>query len=132
MPTIDDAKQSLESFKKKYADQLTELLRKQGIKGWLALIHLVRNNSVFRSDWNAIFAQAANAHGGKIGLGAALGILGLVLGGVGLAGAWGAIGIPLVFVLVPLGLLVGDKIDQFRNKGAVEGIPSPPRISENP
>jgi hypothetical protein len=126
MPIIVETKQSLQRFKR-HVDQLIELCRRQGIRGWLAPVQLVRayrNNSAFRSEWNSIFGRAANADGGKIGFGAALGILGLVLGGVGLAGAWGAIGIPLVAILVPLGFLAGNELDQYRNKGAVEPIPS--------
>lgn len=134
MPITNDAKQSAERFKR-YADQLIELCRKQGIKGWRAPIHLVRtyrNNSSFRSDWNAIFVQAAKLDGGKIGLGTALGILGLVLGGIGLAGAWGAIGVPLVFILIPLGLLAGSEIDQIRNNKEVAEPSLLPRENEVP
>ncbi len=127
MPIINETKQSLERFKI-YVDQLIELCRGQGIKGWrapLQLIRAYRNNSAFRFEWNSIFERAVNADGGKIGLVAALGILGLVLGGVGLAGAWGAIGVPLVAVLVPLGYLAGNELDEYRNKAAVEFLPLP-------
>jgi hypothetical protein len=134
MPIIDETKQSLERFKK-YADQLTDLCREQGIKGWRAPLQLVtayRDDSEFRSEWNSIFERAANADGGKIGFGAALGILGLVLGGVGLAGAWGAIGVPLVAILVPFGYLVGNELDHYRNKAAIEICPNPSPRSEGP
>ena len=134
MPIVAETKQSLERFKG-YVDQLIELCRGQGIRGWRAPLQLVsayRNNSDFRSQWNSIFGRAVNADGGKIGLGTALGILGLVLGGVGLAGAWGAIGVPLVAILVPLGFLAGNELDQHRNKGTIELPPIPSPESEVP
>jgi hypothetical protein len=106
--------------------RLIELCRVQGIKGLRAPFQLqkaYRNDSIFRAEWHSIWGRVVNVDGGKIGFGAALGILGLVLGGVGLAGAWGAIGVPLVLILVPLGFLAGNELDQYRNKGAVE-LPS--------
>jgi hypothetical protein len=48
--------------------------------------------------------QFSNKNGGKLAFGVVLGIVGAVLGGVGIAGAWGAFGLPLVLLLVPVGV----------------------------
>jgi hypothetical protein len=132
MPIIDETKESLRRFKT-YADQLIELCGRHEIKGWrapLQLVRVYRSNSAFRNEWNSILARAAQVDGGKIGFGAAMGILGLVLGGVGVAGAWGAVGIPLVAILVPLGFLAGNEVDQYRNPKGVAEVIRPSQDSE--
>ena len=55
--------------------------------------------------------EIAKAEGGKITLTTACAIIGLVLGGVGIAAMGGAIGIPLALIVTPIGYLVGQEAD---------------------
>jgi hypothetical protein len=75
----------------------------------LVLVYFDDKN--FRAKWNSVFRAVAKADVGKSGLATAGAIIGLVLGGVGLAGALGAVGIPLATILRSGGFILGNEID---------------------
>jgi len=77
-------------------------------------VKTVRQNKQFRNEWLNIWKEIAEAEGGKLSLTTLGLIIGSLLGGVGIAGAWGAFGLPLVFVLGLGGFVMGTEIDTFR------------------
>jgi hypothetical protein len=57
--------------------------------------------------------------GGKLSLAVILGIVWAVMGGVGIAMGGTAIGLPLIALLIPLGIVLGNEAD---NEGITESL----------
>jgi hypothetical protein len=113
MGVTDETYQTVQRFHQ-YVERLIDLCNDHGITGWKAPVLLVarfRANSEFADAWRSIWGEIARAEGGKLGLTTACAIIGLVLGGVGIAAMGGAVGVPLALILVPVGYLVGQEID---------------------
>lgn len=120
VPIIPETKQVLQAWKAQI-EQLGELCRQGRIRGWRAPLQLItayRQDPLFRQNWNSIVEQMVKDNGGKLTLATSGLIIGSVLGGVGLAGAWGAIGVPLAIILVPIGWLVGTDVDHWKSQNA--------------
>ena len=114
MSIVADLKQTKLRFST-YIDSMVSLLSTHGIRGWSAPILLHRkwrDDDQFRGQWNSIWLEIAKGEGGKVTLGTAALIIGLVLGGVGVASGGAAIGLPAAAILVPLGYLTGNEVDQ--------------------
>ena len=87
-----------------------------------------------KSARDAIWKTIVDQEGGKLTLGTVFAITGLSLGGVGIAAAGGAIGLPLVLLLAPAGIWVCNEFDNagvtsnVRRKGeAVLSLTFPPQ-----
>jgi hypothetical protein len=97
-----------------YVDSLIELLQRHEVHSISGLISAFRTNELFSSEWRRIWGDIAKADGGKISFTTLGAILGAVLGGVGIAAAGGAIGLPLALVLGLGGLIAGTEVDALR------------------
>jgi hypothetical protein len=96
-----------------YILRLRRLLSDYGIEGddWYDNLKNANRNPEFIAGRDAIWRELLEQESGKLSLGAIFGIVGAALGGVGIAAGGGAIGIPLVLLLVPAGLLMGNEFD---------------------
>lgn len=119
---------SAERFKG-YVDRLVALLRVHGIRDITSLINSFRRNAEFSTEWRKIWGEIAQMDGGKLSLTTLGVLLGNVLGGVGIAAAGSAIGLPLALVLGLGGLIAGSEFDAIRRlwqaKLMTLGVPKP-------
>jgi hypothetical protein len=99
---------------KQEAERLIALLRDHNIRSLSSLREALRSSSEFTDQWSGIWREIAQKDGGKLTLSAAGTVVGIVLGGVGIAAMGGAIGLPLAAVLGLGGLVAGSDIDSRR------------------
>ena len=112
MSFVNDLRDAKHRFGK-YIDQMSGLLQRYGITGkdWYKKLQRANENPEFIAKRNAIWKEILEQEGGKLTFGSVLAIIGAVLGGVGIAGAWGAFGLPLVLLLAPAGVWIGNELD---------------------
>ena len=96
---------------KRYARELSELMGRYRITGLSTLVKSYRNDDDFKHEWKTIWLAIAQTDGGKVSLSTVGLIMGASLGGVGIAAAGGAVGVPLALVLGIGGLLGGSSFD---------------------
>lgn len=109
----------ISSVRQRFEDRITELqtlLREFQVRSVPKLIQTYRSDELFRQRWQHIWTSAARDDGGKLSLATAGIIYGAALGGVGIAAAGGAIGLPIAAVLGLLGLVAGSEFDQAIKK----------------
>jgi uncharacterized membrane protein YbjE (DUF340 family) len=96
-----------------YIDQLAALLCEYDIIGpsWYDNLKKANGDPEFISRRDQIWKRILEEEGGKLSLAVILGIVGAVMGGVGIATAGSAIGLPLIALLVPLGIVLGNEMD---------------------
>jgi hypothetical protein len=95
-----------------YIDGFRQLFQENHIEGedWYAHFKLSLGDPEFRNKWNSIWNAILEQEGGKLSLTAIFGVLGAALGSIGIAGFGSAIGLPLVLLAIPAGIL-GNEID---------------------
>ena len=130
MSLINDVKSTKDRFSV-YIDQLTELLKQYNITGqdWYENLKRANKDKVFVARRDEIWSRILEREGGKLTFGMVLAIIGAILGSIGVAGLGGAIGIPLILLLAPTGVCIGNEIDEKGwTKDFVEFVKSWPRI----
>lgn len=110
MGIITATRQSFRRFDR-YVERFTDLLRRRQVCS-VSDLRRTLNDTAFRAQWNQVWHEIAMAEGGKLTLSTVLGIIGLILGGAGIAVGGGAIGLPLVLLLTPAGFLAGQELDE--------------------
>jgi hypothetical protein len=112
MTLLDDVRALKQRFGV-YIEQFQRLLREHHVEGkdWSASLRLAGRDPEFKARWNSLWKEILEQEGGKVGLPLILAIIGVVLGGIGIAGLGGAIGVPLSLLAVPLGLVLGNELD---------------------
>ena len=113
MSITQDLGGSVERFKSSI-DALVELFKRHEVDSVSALVQAFRTDDAFSREWKIIWAAIAEADGGKITLATAGTIIGMALGGVGVAAMGGAVGLPLALVLGLGGLVAGSEFDAVR------------------
>ena len=113
MSVIIETEKTIERFKSQIV-KLKEIMKNYEINSIKELVKSVRHKKEFRNEWINIWKEIAEAEGGKLSLTTLGLIIGSLLGGVGIAGVWGAFGLPLVFVLGLGGFVMGTEIDTIR------------------
>ncbi|MGH9412888.1 MAG: hypothetical protein ACRD0Y_04020 [Terriglobales bacterium] len=90
------------------------LLREYHVSGenWYTNLKAAAANPDFVARRNAIWDAILENEGGKLTFGTALAIVGALLGGAGIAMMGGAFGLPLVCLLAPLGVWIGNEADE--------------------
>lgn len=98
---------------RKYKDELTLLFKSYEVSSLQSLISIHKSNQQFRDEWSEIWTKVAKDEGGKLSLTTIGALIGLALGGVGIAAGGGAIGVPLALILGLGGFLSGSMFDAF-------------------
>jgi hypothetical protein len=96
-----------------YIEQLIALLLDYNIPGsnWYENLKKANSDPLFKRRRDEIWKRILEQEGGKISMAIILWIVGAVLGRVGIAAFGSAIGLSLVVLLVPAGILVGNEMD---------------------
>lgn len=112
MSVIRDIKATKDRFAI-YIEELSGLLREYHLNGthWYDNLKKANKDPAFVTRRDAIWKQILEQEGGKLTFGSVLAIIGAVLGGVGIAAGGGAFGLPLVLLLAPVGVWIGNEID---------------------
>ncbi|MFY9908402.1 MAG: hypothetical protein WAK56_01100 [Candidatus Sulfotelmatobacter sp.] len=71
----------------------------------------VSKDTTFKSDVDALWHAFLTAEGGKLSLTLILSTIAIAMGGVGVAAGGGAIGVPLLMILAPVGYFGGQELD---------------------
>jgi hypothetical protein len=114
MPIADDAKQTVQRFSR-YIQEFVDLFKKSklddssGVRGFWKVV----SAPDFRRESNKIWAKVAEQEGGKLTLTTVAAIIGAALGSIGVAGLGTAVGIPLIFLLPPVGYFLGTEADSW-------------------
>jgi len=114
--SISDDLSEIYKRSKDHIVNLKEINKRYNVDGLKKLVVTFRINKEFRSEWNNSWASIAKDEGGKISLTTAGVIIGASIGGVGIATAGSAIGLPLAFVLGIGGFLLGSEVDTVKSK----------------
>jgi hypothetical protein len=81
-------------------------------KEWYRNLKLANADPEFIARRDQIWKEILEQEGGKLTLGTVLAIVGAALGGAGIAVGGGAFGLPLVLLLAPIGVWVGNEVDE--------------------
>jgi hypothetical protein len=138
MSIVEEFKETKRRFSQ-YITRFISLCEQNDVKNLTTLLKHLRQPE-FRARWNAIWKDLAETEGGKISFTTAAIIVGLILGGVGIAAGGGAVGLPMVLLLTPVAYFTGQELDSegwtkktiewarkvfhFRSTGAVEVVGS--------
>ena len=97
-----------------YVVQLQDLLKQHDVRGknWLRSLKAANADPEFVRRRSAIWKEILEHEGGKLTFGTVLAIVGTVVGGVGIAFGGTAFGMPLVLLLAPAGIWIGNEIDE--------------------
>jgi hypothetical protein len=112
MGILKDTKSSLERIPG-YAHRMKSLLSRHEVHSIDDLKRAAKDLS-FKSEVAALWEEILKAEGGKMTLTLILGTIAIAMGGVGIAAGGGAIGLPLLAILVPAGYLSGQELDSER------------------
>lgn len=110
MSTIKELKDLPDRYKR-YARELSKLMRRHQVTGLSKLVKTYKDDDDFKREWKTIWLAIAQTDGGKVSLTTVGLIIGASLGGVGIAAAGSAVGLPLAWVLGIGGLLGGSSFD---------------------
>lgn len=100
---------------REHAKNFKSLIQKHNLTS-IEAIKGVGNNPDVKSDLKEFWNEVSRAEGGKISGTLIMTIIGLGLGGVGIAAMGTAIGLPLAVLLAPAGFLIGQEYDEARSK----------------
>jgi hypothetical protein len=109
MSIITDTKASFERIRG-YGNQMKGLLSRHEIHSVQDLNRVAKDSS-FKSEVAALWDGILRAEGGKLSLTLILSTIAIAMGGVGIAAGGGAIGLPLLIVLGPVGYFAGQELD---------------------
>jgi hypothetical protein len=93
-----------------YAREMKSLLSRHAVHSIEDLKRLGREPS-FKSEITAFWKAIPEAEGAKIALTVVLSTIAIAMGGVGIAAGGGAIGLPLLAILAPVGYFTGQELD---------------------
>ena len=93
-----------------YGNQMKGLLSRHEIHSVEDLKRVAKDSS-FESEVAALWDGILRAEGGKLSLTLILSTIAIAMGGVGIAAGGGAIGLPLLVILAPVGYLAGQELD---------------------
>jgi hypothetical protein len=119
MGIINDTKASFERIRG-YGNQMKSLLSRYGVRS-TDDVKRVAKDSTFKSELAALWEEILKAEGGAITLTILLSTIAIAMGGVGIAAGGGAIGLPLLVILAPVGYFAGQELD---SEGYTEAIVS--------
>lgn len=113
MSVVKDIKAAKDRFAI-YIDRLSGLLAQYQICGenWYRNLKAANDDPRFIERRDAIWKEILEQEGGKLTFGTVLAIIGAVLGGVGIAMGGGAFGLPLILLLAPVGVWIGNEVDE--------------------
>jgi hypothetical protein len=113
MSFLDDVRDAKQRFGT-YIERLQRLLQEYKVEGkdWYANLKLANRDPEFRKRRNDIWNELLEQEGATLSLPVILAIVGAMLGGIGIAGFGGAIGLPLAWLLCPVGILLGNEFDR--------------------
>lgn len=109
MGILKDTQASIERIRR-YGDQMKSLLSRYGVHS-IDDLKRAAQDSAFKSELAALWAGIPEAEGGKISLTILLTTIAIAMGGVGIAAGGGAIGLPLLVILAPVGYFTGQELD---------------------
>jgi hypothetical protein len=109
MGILKDTKASLERIPS-HANQIKSLLSRHEVHS-IDDLKRVAQDSSFKNEVAALWDGVLKAEGGKITLTILLSTIALAMGGVGIAAGGGAIGLPLLAILAPVGYFSGQELD---------------------
>jgi hypothetical protein len=69
------------------------------------------SSPVFQNELKRLWEEILRAEGGKLTLTLVMSVVGIALGGVGIAAGGGAFGLPLLALLAPAGFFAGQELD---------------------
>lgn len=98
-----------------YIDRLSNLLKRYHVNGedWYSNLKSANNNPEFVARRNEIWKDLLEQEGGKLAFGSVLAIIGTVLGGAGIVVGGGGYALPpLILLLTPVGLGIGNEMDE--------------------
>jgi hypothetical protein len=100
------------SFKRipTYAQQMKSLLSRHEVHS-IDDLKRAAKDSAFKAEVGVLWDEVLKAEGGKISLTVLLSTIALAMGGVGIAAGGGAIGLPLLAILAPIGYFGGQELD---------------------
>lgn len=109
MGILKDTKATLERIRG-YGNQMTNLLSRHQVHS-IDDLKRVSKDTTFKSDVAALWHEFLTAEGGKLSLTLILSTIAIAMGGVGVAAGGGAIGVPLLMILAPVGYFGGQELD---------------------
>jgi hypothetical protein len=109
MGIIKDTKASFERIHG-YGSQMKSLLFRHEVHS-VADLKRVAKVATFKSEVAALWVGILNAEGGKVSLTFILSTISIAMGGVGIAAGGGAIGLPMLAILGPIGYFGGQELD---------------------
>lgn len=109
MGILKDTKAMLERIRG-YGNQMTNLLSRHQVHS-IDDLKRVSKDTTFKSDVAALWDAFLTAEGGKLSLTLILSTIAIAMGGVGVAAGGGAIGVPLLMILAPVGYFGGQELD---------------------
>lgn len=119
MGIIADTRASVDRIPE-YAKQMKAILSRHGVHG-VDDLKRVAKDPFFRSEIAALWNSILTTEGGKLSLTVILSTVALAMGGVGIAAGGGAIGLPLLLILGPVGYFGGQELDsEGYTKAAVD------------
>jgi len=110
MGTITEIKDIPKKYKK-YINELSDLLTEHRVTSIPSFISMYQKDEIFSVKSKAILTKISQEEGGKLSLTTIGIIIGASFGGVGIAIAGGAFGLPLAAIFGIGGFLTGSKID---------------------
>jgi hypothetical protein len=108
MGILKDTKATLERIRG-YGNQMTDLLSRHQVHS-IDDLKRVSKDTTFKSDVAALWDAVLTAEGGKLSLTLILSTIAIAMGGVGVAAGGGAIGVPLLMILAPVGHFGGQEL----------------------
>lgn len=109
MGIIKETKATLERIRG-YGNQMKSLLSRHEVHSIDELKRAAEDPS-FKSEVAELWDGILKAEGGKLSLTLILGTIAIAMGGVGIAAGGGAIGLPLLVILAPVGYFTGQELD---------------------
>lgn len=111
MSIVQDTRQIPEKYSK-YKQDMSELFHNYEINSFRKLLKNYRSNAEFRKEWIALWQKIMNEQSGKLSLTSAGILIGLSIGGIGVAALGTAFGVPSAIILGIGGYLAGSELDQ--------------------
>lgn len=106
---IKDTRASFARYRD-YGSEMKSLLSRHGVHS-IDDLKRAAKDATFKSEVAALWDGILRAEGGKLSLTLVLGTIAIAMGGVGIAAGGGAIGLPLLVILAPVGYFAGQELD---------------------